>query len=73
VYPSHGSMFVIDISRTGRTSESVVDEMLKRGFFIRAASYTSRRYADRYVRTSFAIPKPLIEQFAVEFPKVFES
>jgi aspartate aminotransferase len=73
VYPSQGSMFVIDISRTGRTSESVVDEMLKRGFFIRAASYTSRRYADRYVRTSFAIPKPLIEQFAVEFPKVFES
>ena len=66
-------MFVIDISATGKTSESVVDEMLKRGFFIRAASYTTRRYAERYVRTSFAIPKPQVEQFAIEFPHVFES
>ncbi len=73
VYPSQGSMFVIDISGTGKTSESVAGEMLKRGFFIRAASYTTRRFADRYVRTSFAIPKPQIEQFAVEFPNVFES
>jgi len=73
VYPSQGSMFVIDISATGKTSESVVDEMLKRGFFIRAASYTTRRYAESYVRTSFAIPKPQVEQFAVEFPHVFES
>jgi aspartate/methionine/tyrosine aminotransferase len=73
VYPSQGSMFVIDISGTGKTSEGVAGEMLKRGFFIRAASYTSRRYADRYVRTSFAIPKPQIEQFAIEFPNVFQS
>lgn len=73
VYPSQGSMFVIDISGTGKTSESVVGEMLKRGFFIRAASYTTRRYVDRYVRTSFAIPRSQVEQFAIEFPNVFES
>jgi aspartate/methionine/tyrosine aminotransferase len=73
VYPSQGSMFVIDISGTGKTSESVAGEMLKRGFFIREASYTTRRFVDRYVRTSFAIPKQLIEHFAFEFKNVFES
>lgn len=73
VYPSNANMFVIDISGSGKTSEGVVGEMLKRGFFIRAASYTTRRYVDRYVRTSFAVPKPQVEQFAIEFPKVFES
>jgi len=73
VYPSQGSMFVIDISGTGKTSESVADEMLKRGFFIRAAEYTTRRYADRYVRVSFAIPKQQVERFAIEFSNVFES
>jgi len=73
VYPSQGSMFVIDISGTGKTSESVAGEMLKRGFFIREASYTTRRFVDRYVRTSFAIPKQLIEHFAFEFKNVFDS
>ncbi|MGZ4881179.1 MAG: pyridoxal phosphate-dependent aminotransferase [Halobacteriota archaeon] len=73
VYPSNANMFVIDISESRKTSEGVVGEMLKRGFFIRAASYTTRRYADRYVRASFAVPTPQVEQFAIEFPKVFES
>jgi len=73
VYPSQGSMFVIDISGTGKTSESVAGEMLKRGFFIREAEYTTRRYADRYVRASFAIPKQQVERFAIEFTNVFQS
>ncbi|MEI7826905.1 MAG: pyridoxal phosphate-dependent aminotransferase [Euryarchaeota archaeon] len=73
VYPSQGSMFVIDISGTGKTSESVASEMLKRGFFIREAEYTTRRYADRYVRASFAIPKQQVERFAIEFSNVFQS
>jgi histidinol-phosphate/aromatic aminotransferase/cobyric acid decarboxylase-like protein len=66
-------MFVIDISGTGKTSESVASEMLKRGFFIREAEYTTRRYADRYVRASFAIPKQQVERFAIEFSNVFQS
>jgi aspartate/methionine/tyrosine aminotransferase len=73
VYPSQGSMFVIDISGTGKTSEGVASEMLKRGFFIREAEYTTRRYADRYVRASFAIPKQQVERFAIEFTNVFQS
>jgi aspartate/methionine/tyrosine aminotransferase len=73
VYPSQGSMFVIDISGTGKASKGVAGEMLKHGFFIRDAQYTTRRYVDRYVRTSFAVPKQQVEQFAVEFPNVFKS
>jgi aspartate aminotransferase len=73
VYPSQASMFVIDISGTAKTSEGVADEMLKRGFFIREAEYTTRRYKDRYIRTSFAVPKQQVEQFAVEFSNVFKS
>jgi histidinol-phosphate/aromatic aminotransferase/cobyric acid decarboxylase-like protein len=71
VYPSQGSMFVIDISGTGKTPESIADTMLKRGFFIRAAEYTTRRFADRYVRVSFAIPKAHVERFAIEFSSIF--
>jgi aspartate aminotransferase len=73
VYPSEGSMFVVDISATGKTPESVADEMLKRGYFIRAAEYTTRRFAGRYVRVSFAIPTYQVEQFAAVFPDVFEA
>ncbi len=72
VYPSQGSMFVIDTLGTRRSPEYITNEMLKRGFFIRAAEYTTRRFADRYVRVSFALPKPDVERFALEFPKVFQ-
>jgi aspartate aminotransferase len=71
VYPSQGSMFVIDILATGRTPETVVDMMLERGFFIRAAEYTTRRFVDRYVRVSFAIPTEHVERFATEFSSIF--
>lgn len=72
VYPSQGSMFVIDIMGTKQSPERIANEMLKRGFFIRAAEYTTRRFANRYVRVSFALPKQDVERFAVEFPKVFQ-
>ena len=71
VYPSQGSMFVIDISGTGETPETIADTMLKRGFFIRAAEYTTRRFVDKYVRVSFAIPKAQVERFAIEFSSIF--
>jgi aspartate/methionine/tyrosine aminotransferase len=71
VYPSQGSMFVIDVSGTGKTPETIADTMLKRGFFIRVAEYTTRRFADKYVRVSFAIPKALVERFAIEFSSIF--
>jgi hypothetical protein len=45
--------------------------MLKRGFFIRAAEYTTRRFVDKYVRVSFAIPKAQVERFAIEFSSIF--
>ncbi len=73
VYPSQGSMFVIDIEDTKRSPEYVANDMLKRGFFIRAAEYTTRRFANRYVRVSFALPKQDVERFALEFPKAFQS
>ena len=71
VYPSHGSMMVIDISETGSTPETIADEMLRRGFFIRAASYTTRRFTDRYVRVSFSVPKVQVENFTAELLKLF--
>ncbi|MGZ7112911.1 MAG: pyridoxal phosphate-dependent aminotransferase [Halobacteriota archaeon] len=71
VYPSQGSMFVIDIVGTKWSPDYISNEMLKRGFFIRPAEYTTRRFANRYVRVSFALPKQDVERFAVEFPKVF--
>ena len=71
VYPSQGSMFVIDIAGTGRTPESIADTMLKRGFFIRAAEYTTQRFVDKYVRVSFAIPQAQVERFATEFLSIF--
>ncbi len=73
VYPSQGSMFVIDIMGTKRSPDYISNEMLRRGFFIRSAEYTTRRFANRYVRVSFALPKQDVERFAVEFPKVFEQ
>jgi len=73
VYPSQGSMFVIDILGTQKSPGSIADMMLERGFFIRAAEYTTRRFANRYVRVSFALPKEDVERFAIEFPKVFEQ
>jgi histidinol-phosphate/aromatic aminotransferase/cobyric acid decarboxylase-like protein len=73
VYPSEGSMFVVDISATGKTPESVADQMLKRGYFIRPAEYTTRRFVDRYVRVSFAIPTHQVERFATVLPNVFEA
>ncbi len=72
VYPSQGSMFVIDITGTSRSPEYIANEMLKRGFFIRAAEYTTRRFANRYVRVSFALPKQDVERFALEFPRIFQ-
>ena len=71
VYPSHGSMMVIDISGTGKAPETIADEMLRRGFFIRAASYTTRRFTNRYVRVSFSVPAVQVESFAAEFLKLF--
>jgi histidinol-phosphate/aromatic aminotransferase/cobyric acid decarboxylase-like protein len=64
-------MFVIDISGTGKAPETIADTMLKRGFFIRAAEYTTRRFVDKYVRVSFAIPKEQVERFAIEFSSIF--
>ena len=71
VYPSQGSMCVIDISGTGKAPETTAATMLKRGFFIRTAEYTTRRFADKYVRVSFAIPKVHVERFAIEFSSIF--
>jgi len=59
-------MMVIDISETGSTPATIADEMLRRGFFIRAASYTTRRFTDRYVRVSFSVPTVQVENFTAE-------
>jgi len=73
VYPSQGSMFVIDTSGTGKSPEAIADAMLKRGFFIREAAYTTRRFLDKYVRVSFAIPTAHVERFAIEFSSLFSA
>ncbi len=69
-YPSDGNMLVIDISETGIKPIDLSDYLLKeKNIFIRDASYTSKKYADEFVRVSFSVPTEQV----MEFKKVFKD
>lgn len=71
VYPSYTNMFVIDISDTGANPEDVQRTLLlEHGIFLRAGNYVSKRFGERFVRTSFSIPEEECRKFAEAFPRV---
>ena len=73
VYPSAASMMVIDIAECGVSPQAVQDALLyNHQVFVRAGNYVSERFGDRFVRVSFSLPTPEVEQFAEHFPRVME-
>jgi aspartate aminotransferase len=69
VFPSRANMMVLDISDTGLAPDAVQEEMLHRHLvFLRAGSYLSAKYGQRFVRVSFSNPPDDIERFARAFP-----
>ncbi len=70
VFPSQANMFCIDIAETGVGPEALQREMLVTDrVFIRAGSYLSPRFGERFVRVSFSNPPGDIERFARSFPR----
>ncbi len=74
VYPSKTNMFVIDISQTGIDPDDVQEKMLfEHNVFIRSGNYVSKRFGNKFVRTSFSVPREGVERFAEAFPKVISE
>ncbi|RAP49798.1 MAG: aspartate aminotransferase [Methanosphaera sp. rholeuAM74] len=68
VYPSDGNMMVIDVSQTGLKPEEISEYLLKEHkIFVREGNYTSKLYADRYIRISYSIPTQQVQKFRTEF------
>jgi len=74
VFPSKANMFVVDISRTGVDPERVEERLLREHLVhVRAGSYTSKRFGDRFLRVSFTVPEADAARFASGFPTVVEA
>jgi aspartate/methionine/tyrosine aminotransferase len=74
IYPSHTNMFVIDISATGINPDDVEKKMLfDHHVFVRGGNYLSKRFGNRFVRTSFSIPEDQCLRFCEAFPKVIDE
>lgn len=74
VYPSHASMFVIDVSGAGIAPEALQQELLVRhGVFLRAGNYLSPKFGGRFIRASFSNPTADIERFAAAFGPAVEA
>ncbi|MEM0128951.1 MAG: pyridoxal phosphate-dependent aminotransferase [Thermoplasmata archaeon] len=70
VYPSHANMFVIDIAEAGVAPEELQRRMLlDHGVFVRAGSYVSPAFGNRFVRVSFSNPPADVDRFAAAFPE----
>lgn len=74
VFPSKTNMFVIDISQTGVDPDEVQDKMLfEHNIFVRSGNYVSKRFGEKFIRTSFSVPKNGCEMFAAAFPRVMDE
>jgi len=74
VYPSHTNMFVIDISEIGINPDDVEKKLLfDHHVFVRGGNYLSKRFGNRFVRTSFSIPEEQCLKFCEAFPKVIDE
>ncbi|MFQ6106331.1 MAG: pyridoxal phosphate-dependent aminotransferase [Thermoplasmata archaeon] len=71
VYPSYTNMFVIDVGNTGVIPERIQEKLLlEHGIFLRAGTYVSRRFGERFVRVSFSVPEDECQRFTSAFPQV---
>jgi aspartate/methionine/tyrosine aminotransferase len=74
VYPSHTNMFVIDISETKINPDDVEKKLLfDHHVFVRGGNYLSKRFGNRFVRTSFSIPEEQCLRFCEAFPMVIKE
>lgn len=74
VYPSHASMFVIDVSAAGVAPEALQKELLlEHGVFLRAGNYLSPKFGGRFIRASFSNPPSDIDRFAAAFGPAVEA
>lgn len=68
VYPADANMMVIDVSQTGLKPEEISEYLLKEHkIFVREGNYTSKLFADRYIRISYSIPTQQVQKFRNEF------
>lgn len=73
VYPSQANMFIIDISENGINPGDLQNELLyKHNIFVRAGNYVSKKFGQRFIRTSFSIPEEQVKRFAEIFSEVIE-
>jgi len=71
VYPSKANMFVIDVSETGIDPKRIEERLLyEHKIFIRAGSYVSKRFGDKFIRVSFSVTEEQCERFLKAFPEV---
>lgn len=70
VYPSSSNTLVIDVAKTGVAPEALQRVLLYDfGIFVRAGSYVSHRFGDRFIRVSFTLPAEGVRKFRTAFPK----
>jgi len=67
-YPSSGNFLSIDVTGTGRDSETVVKAVLDSGFIIRSGGYTSPRFGHQFVRVTTTIPPKDVDAFCTALP-----
>ena len=74
VYPSNANMFVVDLSETGVSPDTVEERLLfDHLVHTRAGSYLSRRHGGKFLRVSFTVPESDAKRFAEAFPAVMET
>ncbi len=73
VYPSNGNFLAVDCQDSGVSANSIADELLNRGFFIRTSDYHSDTLKNLFLKISTTVPEEWAGLFCSEFPKVFEK
>ena len=73
VYPSNGNFLAVDCQESGCSANTIADELLKSGFFIRTSDYHSETLKDVFLKISTTVPQNWVERFCDEFPRVFEK
>ncbi len=64
VRPSHGNFLAVDVTASGLHSEAVCEALLAQDVFIRAGTYQSPRFGERFVKVSTSVPTAWAERFA---------
>jgi aspartate/methionine/tyrosine aminotransferase len=74
VYPSSTNMFLIDVSGTGLDPDAIQKKLLyEHKVFVRSGNYVSKKFGNRFIRTSFSVPKEGCKRFVDALPIVIED